>query len=366
MKTAVLLLIAAGILGCNHAPAPPPLPEPTTVRALGRLEPAGGVRAISVPLGDRVRQVLVEEGERVQEGQQLALLESYPDRQAELALVQSQRDEARARLAAITANGTKQLEEAAVRIQQLRDLRPFDSALLAEKVKLAEEQAKITFARLVHLKALDLIPGHDIMQQELLVAQAHTDLAVARTLEEKARKAYTLDLQAAQLQRDVLEKTLDRASKEIPLQSLEASVRLAEERLERTTVRAPSAGVILKIVTRPGEVVGVQPLLRMGDTRNMLAIAEVYETDCQRLRPGQRAFIRSKALPASETAPLTGVVEHIGSMVARNALLDVNPAEDADRRVIEVKIRLDDSTVASRYVNLQVHVSIALAEPGAP
>jgi HlyD family secretion protein len=135
---------------------------------------------------------------------------------------------------------------------------------------------------------------------------------------------------------------------------------MAEERLKRTVIRAPSDGTIFTILARPGESVGTLPLLRMGDSRHMLAVAEVYETDVCLVRVGQTATIASPAL----SQPLTGVVEQVGSTIVKNHLLDVDPSADADRRVVEVRIRLDQSEPAASMINLQVQVSISLAPNG--
>ena len=46
------------------------------------------------------------------------------------------------------------------------------------------------------------------------------------------------------------------------------------------------------------------------------------------------------------------------AMECENALLDVDPAAAVDRRVVEVKIRLEPSDLAAQLVNLQVDVAI--------
>ncbi|MEE8302933.1 MAG: HlyD family secretion protein, partial [Candidatus Tectomicrobia bacterium] len=59
---------------------------------------------------------------------------------------------------------------------------------------------------------------------------------------------------------------------------------------------------------------------------------------------------------------LTGKVVHIGNIVWKNDILDVDPAADTDARVVEVKIELDQSATAARLINLQVNVHIDLLE----
>jgi HlyD family secretion protein len=116
----------------------------------------------------------------------------------------------------------------------------------------------------------------------------------------------------------------------------------------------------LKISAVPGEATGpTQPILQLADTATMTVVAEVYETDVKQLRArcqaGRvRARVASRALPQE----LTGIVvpERIGTVISRNTVLDVDPTADADRRVFEVPVTLDQPAVAAQYVNLQVQV----------
>ena len=125
-------------------------------------------------------------------------------------------------------------------------------------------------------------------------------------------------------------------------------------RVERCLIRAPISGQILKIFSRPGEMTGKQTIVQMGDTAHMYALAEVYETDVGLVRVGQPASVTSPVLPQA----LHGTVELIGRSVTKNVLLDVDPAAAVDRRVVEVKIRLDPTDAAAQLVNLQVDVAI--------
>ena len=120
-------------------------------------------------------------------------------------------------------------------------------------------------------------------------------------------------------------------------------------------IRAPADGRVLEIVTQPGESAGQQPILRLGDTDRMYAVAEVYETQIFEVAEGQTATITSQAACGSR---LTGTIDQIGSMIAKNDVLSLNPANNSDLRVMKVRIRLDSSQEAARLVNLQVTATI--------
>jgi len=64
--------------------------------------------------------------------------------------------------------------------------------------------------------------------------------------------------------------------------------------------------------------------------------------------------VLSPALPG----PQSGTVESIGLKVGRMDVLGMDPVAQADARVIEVHILLDDPTAVSHLTNLQVEVEI--------
>jgi multidrug efflux pump subunit AcrA (membrane-fusion protein) len=126
----------------------------------------------------------------------------------------------------------------------------------------------------------------------------------------------------------------------------------AEADLELSRVRAPIDGQVLKIHAREGERVGPDGILEIGDTAAMYAVAEVYEMDVGRVRVGQRAEIRSPALGRR----LAGSVERVGLRIGKQDVLGTDPVADADARVVEVEVRLDDPAPAARLTNLRVEV----------
>ena len=148
--------------------------------------------------------------------------------------------------------------------------------------------------------------------------------------------------------------TLERTRKEVPLGSLKRQRDVAARRLDQTFLKAPSKGKVLKILARPGELVAApQPVLQMADLSRMAVLAEVYETDIHKVYEGQVALITSKV---ENVRKMTGKVAAVGSMIGKNRVFDADPLTDVDRRVIEVKIMLDEPGPAAGLINLQVNV----------
>lgn len=236
-------------------------PGPRVITSLGRIEPAGGVVRLAGPsgIGSVIMDLKVSAGEWVEEGQMIAILDSYAVRQADRARLQAELDNA--------------------------------------KKKLARES-------------------------KLSRAVASSAAAVENL--------------------------------ELTVKAAEAAVAAADAMMVLSTVVAPQKGQVLYVHARPGERIGVEGVVELGRTDKMYAVAEVYETDIIHVKPGQKARILSPALPGA----VTGTVENVGLKVGKMDVLGMDPVAQADARVIEVEILLDNPEVVSHLTNLQVEVEI--------
>ncbi|MGC1394959.1 MAG: efflux RND transporter periplasmic adaptor subunit, partial [Coleofasciculaceae cyanobacterium] len=135
-----------------------------------------------------------------------------------------------------------------------------------------------------------------------------------------------------------------------------ASVKQTKANLEQAFVKSTQNGTVLKINSRPGEVIGNSGIVEIGQTNPMYAVAEVYQSDISRVKVGQSVRVTSNSLPDK----LQGKVERIGVQVKRQAIINTDPSTNIDARVIEVQVRLDEvsSQKASKFTNLQVKVVI--------
>jgi HlyD family secretion protein len=135
---------------------------------------------------------------------------------------------------------------------------------------------------------------------------------------------------------------------------LEAQLERAKAELALAVVRSPISGRVLDVHAREGERVGLDGIVELGQTDAMYAVAEVYETDVQRVRVGQHATISSPAL----VRPLSGTVDRVGLKVGKKDVLSVDPAAKTDARVVEVRILLDDAEEVAGLTHLEVDVAI--------
>jgi HlyD family secretion protein len=150
---------------------------------------------------------------------------------------------------------------------------------------------------------------------------------------------------------------IDIQAAQAEVQSAIATKNRAQTELERAYIRTPAAGEILKINTRMGEKVTDKGIVDLAQTDAMIVVAEIYQTDIDLVKLGQKATITSQSF----SGELTGVVDRLGSQVNRQNVFSDRPGENLDRRVIEVKIKLNpnDSKRVSSLTNLQVQAAIS-------
>jgi len=191
-------------------------------------------------------------------------------------------------------------------------------------------------------QVLATLDSHDLRAAEL--QRAEVDLAHSRRVLARQETLKQSSYQSAA--------AFDEAERDVRLH--EAGLAAARALLALASVRAPDDGQVLAIHAREGERIGPEGLLELGKTDRMYVIAEVYETDIGEVAVGQPAVVTSQAL----RGPVTGKVERIGQMVARNDALGLDPVARIDSRVVEVFILLDDPGAVASLTNLQVDVEI--------
>lgn len=109
--------------------------------------------------------------------------------------------------------------------------------------------------------------------------------------------------------------------------------------LALSELRSPIDGTVLRILARPGERPGDSGVLELGASDRMEAVAEVYESDINRVRIGQSVSLISEN--GGFRGTLTATVLRIAPQVRQRVLLSTDPTGDADARVVEVRLALD-------------------------
>jgi HlyD family secretion protein len=342
----------------------------TKVTALGRLEPQGEVIKLSVANAQdsRVNKLLVEEGDRVQAGQVIAILQGLDKKQAELAETQQNLVVEQAKLTQIKAGEAKQAEIAAqqARIAQLEAQLRTETAERKAAVARAEaelQNAQINYQRYQTLQqeGAESISALDDRREAYQTAQSRLNEAKAQLANTTSTLQQQIQTEKAMLQKLREVRPVDVQVVQAEVEKAIAQINRIKAELDDFYVRAPIAGQVLKINTRVGEQVNTsQGIVELGRTNQMYAIAEVYETDVGKLRVGQRARVVSEH--GGFTGEVHGAVEHIGLQIKKQDVLESDPTAEKDARVVEVKVRIDpqDNAKVAGLTYLQVRINFDL------
>ncbi|MFH7026306.1 MAG: ABC exporter membrane fusion protein [Heteroscytonema crispum UTEX LB 1556] len=343
------------------------LPEVKTVTALARLEPKGEVIKLSAPVSaqaSRVEQLLVQEGQKVKAGQVIAILDSRDRLQAALKEAQEAVKVAQANLAKIKA-GPKRGEIAAQKAAIARLQAEGQGDVEAQVATIARLQAELRNAtaedkRYQALYQEGAISASMRDSKRLKAETTQKNLQEAQVVLNRKKSASQQQIKEATATLDEITEVrpvdVEAASSEIS--HAIATVKRAEANLKQAYVRSPQDGQVFEIHAHPGELVSNEGIADIGQTSQMYAVAEVYESDVSKVKVGQKVRVISDSL----TAQLQGTVEKIGLQVRRQNVVNTDPSSNTDARVVEVHVRLDEtsSQKAAQFTNLQVKAVIEL------
>ncbi|KOP22549.1 ABC transporter permease [Hapalosiphon sp. MRB220] len=340
-----------------------PVDEPVT--ALGRLQPVSEVVRVAPPTtsnNDRVAQLLVKRGDRVQANQVIAILDSRDRLQTALLQARKQVSVAQARLAQVKA-GAQSGQIAAQKAEIMRLEEELQGEIATQTATIARRQSEVNVAQAEHNRYLALYQEGAIAASMLDQRRLTLETAQAQINEVKANRNRTANTLRAQIKQ--AQSTLNQIAEVRPVdvqvaqsevdQAI-AAVKRAEVELEASYIRAPIAGQVLEVHTKAGEPITSTGIVALGTTEQMEVVAEIYQTDIGKVRTGQSAVITSEAF----SGELRGIVQWVGLQVSQQEVFNNQPGENLDRRVVDVRIRLDEGS-SKRVVsltNLQVQVRI--------
>jgi HlyD family secretion protein len=408
--TGLTFFLLKNPLGGAAKPSPTPGQEKAAIGgigALGRLEPEGEVVKLAPAAGglsSRILEMRVAEGTQVRVNQIVAVTDAAPSLQAAKVLAQAQVSDAAAQLAQakagakpadIAAQGQNVNQEKLKGQQSIQDrdvarvdlgVAQVSARKLGAELRKAEWELKSYGQLCTGLKqdAETILRGLDATAEKDSVCTkgAVSELALRdraetyRTQVAQFQQAEAGILQA-QLRLNQREQDIERAQvnvtesnlrvdslrqpRQVDIQRAETQLQVAQINfekaaieLENAAVKSPIDGTVLKVYTKPGEVVGDQGVMEIGRTSQMYAVAEVDENLVGRLKEGQVATIKSDAFEGE----LSGRVVKIGQKIGKSGITSTDPKDSQDTRVVEVKIKLDNSQPVANLTNLQVRVSI--------
>lgn len=301
----------------------------------GRLRVAGNVDLrvlqLSFQNAQRIASVLVEEGDRVAEGQVVARLDS--SRLVAAAESARARRDAQAQVLARLQAGTRPEEIAAAR------------------ANVAAAEAELARARRTHERVRTLVETHATAQQDLDNALAALDVATAQL---GARRA-ALDLAVAGPRAEEIGEA--RAA----VAAAEAELAYRERELADAELRSPVAGVVRARLLHPGELASPErPVVAIAVSSPKWARVYVHEPELPRVRPGLQARVTADGLvgsvegwvgfvsPVAEFTPRTVETEELRTSLVYEVRVFVKDPADALRLGSPVTVEIDEATDAAR------------------
>lgn len=325
MKRSIYILTAAAALfllstvqflrsrerSVKAAPAASPLSNGGLISAPGRVEAVSEEIRVSCELSGRLHSVPVEEGDRVHKGKVLAQIEN-DDYLARVAAAEATLAERQAELLR-TLNGARSQERRAAEASM-------------QAAKAVWETARREADRRRNLADRDMISRDEAerYQRAYQVAQAEYE----RSFEE-----FSL------VDADAREE--DRRRAEAAVAAAKAQLTEARAYLEKTYIRSPLDGIILRKLRHPGESVSTQfdsPIVTLADDSSLRVRLDVDETDVGRLRVGQPAYVTAEAFGAQR---FTGHLIRVGKILGRKNVRTEEPSERVDTKILETLMELD-------------------------
>jgi RND family efflux transporter MFP subunit len=346
-------------------------------QAAGWVEPRPTPTLVTALTEGVVDQLLVVEDQPVKAGEPVARLVDADARialraaEADLALRQAEVAGAKSTLATARTNFNKpvSLEAAFADADAALAQKETERAALPAQLRAAE--AKLLLARQTLDGAVRAASGVSVISRQQYEADRDTCAAAVDELKAK-RDRIEREVAALTQKRDALRQRLDLKTEEArQLGEADAALHAAEARvaqaraaldaarlrLERMTVRAPSAGRVLALIARPGTRLMGLVANSLQDASNVASLydperlqvrADVRLEDVPRVQPGQAVKVETPSAPGG---PLDGEV------------LFATPLADVQKNTLQVKVALKSPPATVRPDML---VQVTFLAPPAP
>lgn len=277
----------------------------------GRVEPASEEIRIGSAIDGRLDSVPVEEGQAVQRGQILATLDGA-DLRARIDLAAAGVAEREAMLERlINGSRNEQRQETKAQVREAEVVLEAAGVERSRRGSLLERGAISRFE-------------YDVVDRDYAVAKARIDAVRQR---------------AALIQDETRPEDVKRVRAEID--RAKAELAEASAQFEKSIIRSPIRGIVLRKKLRSGESVFAKAgdtIVTLGDCSRLRVRVDVDENDVGRLKPGLAAWIRAEAYGDRK---FRGRVTKVGSILGRKNVRTDEPVERIDMKILETLVDLE-------------------------
>jgi HlyD family secretion protein len=279
----------------------------------GTVEPVSEEIKLGSELSGELKSVNVEEGDSIHRGQVLAVLNN-DDYRAELDSAMAEVQEKEAALRKVV-NGARSQE----RSETLASLHASEAVM---------KNAQANLERRHELFAAGVISREE--------CERYTrEYNVAKEEYQENFDRHSL-MDASAREEDV-------AFAQADLQQAKAQAADARAKYEKTFIRSPIDGTVLRKHHRNGESVSASatvadPVLTIGDTKVLRVRVDIDETDVSKVHVGQKAYVTTDAFGKQK---FCGHVVQIGELLGPKTVRSDEPTERVDRKFLETLVELD-------------------------
>lgn len=318
------------------------------------------VHLVAPRVAGTVQEVLVDDNQRVREGQLLVRLDPEPLRRSleeALATAESEKSrlaEARARI----TTQEKRVSSTAAALARTKAAR--EELAAAVSVRQAEiqarsaalEQSRLDLARARSLSEQQVIPQSRLDRARTAFEMASADLRAAEELRKQAEVAMqahdsTVEQSLAQLNAEEAALQSAKASLQAQRAQVErrqAQVESARLALSYTDLTSPADGFVTRLSAEEGNTIQVgQPLMSLVNLQDAYVVANYKETRIGRFEPGQKVTLKLDSYPDRK---FQGTLDSI--MAGTGSAFSLFPPENASGNYVKVvqrvpvKITFDD------------------------
>src|SRR3974377_146400 len=322
-------------------------PEKATVQsefliaAAGRVERGSEDIKLASELNGKLKTMLVEEGDHVQRGQVLAELENSDYRaQVEAAAAEVHEREAELRKVINGARAQERREALSTVAEAQAGMKNAQSEM--------ERRQKLFAAGVISREETDrYVKEYEVAKARYEEMSQHHNLVAADAREE------------------------DRAMAEANLNTAKPKLDNARAVLNKTYLKAPIDGTVLRKFHRAGESVSnsatsPDPIFTVGDKRALRVRVDVDEADVSKLKLGQAAYVTGDAYGNKRFA---GRVVRVGQELGRKNVRTDEPTERVDNKILETLVELDNGVElpvglrVNAYIVSEKEQQVSLADP---
>ena len=296
---------------------------PKTFTTTGSVDAQDWVQVTPQAAGVQIQQILVNEGDTVQTGQAIAVLDS--------SVLQDQLNEAKAQLSSAQA----QLSSAQAQLSSAQAQVNSDRSIVQQKEALLKQQRAVLAEAESNLKRYQGLRNDGVISSQDLESRTTSATTAREAINVAQSNISSAQADVAKAQAGVNQAQAGVTQAQAGVDTNVTRIQQLETKLAQTTVRAPASGILSKrnpsdqkiAVARVGELTGANPLFYIVRNRSLQLQVNVPENLLTQVRVGEPAKITSDADKRINVQGRVREVEPVINQQTRQAIVKIDLPE---------------------------------------